>query len=477
ALFVVNSTVSWEEGVFSFLGNSAASGGALCAVVGSTVSWAGVTTFRKNSARKNRGGALFLEGYSNASWREDTYFVDNIAQDDGGAIFVDLGSATSWSEGVNFSSNTATDGGGGAMFIGSSSIVTLDGETIFTSNSCGGEGGAVSSQALQAGTSTHSGNQQSSLVINGATAFEKNKCENNGGGLAVLSGLSVSIKTSNVTFFDNEAAVAGGGVSISATGMGPIFSNASFLFNNANVGGGVFITGSGTSIEPKDEQLSAKFVGCSFIGNEASSTGGAIESATGAASLSTTLFRGNKAGVGGALRLAGATSLDGCQFEENVSDLDGGQAISMIGHTFEIENCSFSDNAYDCKAGTFFNESGEGRRYDNVCSRCDDCTGCTVEKPGVVSTCSAAMEHSTSRGGPNVTLMTLIIDSGYWRATNKSINVLECFNQLACNGGLTGSGRYCRDGYTGPYCAVCINDYVKGPGFTCTKCSENVWGI
>lgn len=26
-------------------------------------------------------------------------------------------------------------------------------------------------------------------------------------------------------------------------------------------------------------------------------------------------------------------------------------------------------------------------------------------------------------------------------------------------------------------CSVCEDDYAKGPGFTCTKCIENVWGI
>ena len=26
-------------------------------------------------------------------------------------------------------------------------------------------------------------------------------------------------------------------------------------------------------------------------------------------------------------------------------------------------------------------------------------------------------------------------------------------------------------------CAVCNDSYVMGPGFTCTKCSKNVWGI
>lgn len=26
-------------------------------------------------------------------------------------------------------------------------------------------------------------------------------------------------------------------------------------------------------------------------------------------------------------------------------------------------------------------------------------------------------------------------------------------------------------------CSVCTDNYVKGTGFTCTKCSENIWGI
>ena len=69
-------------------------------------------------------------------------------------------------------------------------------------------------------------------------------------------------------------------------------------------------------------------------------------------------FIGNEAKVGGALRLAGASSLDGCTFEDNISNLDGGQAISSIGFNLEIKNCTFRNNVYDCDAGTFFNERG-----------------------------------------------------------------------------------------------------------------------
>ncbi|CAN0271456.1 unnamed protein product, partial [Ascophyllum nodosum] len=39
-----------------------------------------------------------------------------------------------------------------------------------------------------------------------------------------------------------------------------------------------------------------------------------------------------------------------------------------------------------------------------------------------------------------------------------------------------GLHNYCRDGYTGPYCAVCTEKYWKGSSFTCTRCSGNIWG-
>ncbi|CAN0327250.1 unnamed protein product, partial [Ascophyllum nodosum] len=108
------------------------------------------------------------------------------------------------------------------------------------------------------------------------------------------------------------------------------------MSNYAEIGGGVFITGSGSSLEPYDGELSASFEDCKFIGNKAEATGGAIESAIGAAAITKTSFKSNEAGVGGALRLAGVSSVKGCTFEENLSDLGGGQAISWIGYYLDI---------------------------------------------------------------------------------------------------------------------------------------------
>ena len=43
-----------------------------------------------------------------------------------------------------------------------------------------------------------------------------------------------------------------------------------------------------------------------------------------------------------------------------------------------------------------------------------------------------------------------MLEAGYWRTTNTSRNVLACFNEKACLGGVTGNPGYCSDGYEGP---------------------------
>ena len=361
ALFVVNSSVFWD-GVSDFSGNSAArSGGALCAVVGSTVSWDAEATFKENSALNYNGGALSLEDGSISSWSVDAIFFNNSARYEGGAIYVDLGSNASWDGETLFSGNTAKFGGGGAILIGDFSTVVLSGKTSFLNNVCGGKGGTISS------TSLNSCIGKSYLFGKGSVIFSNNMCDTTGGGLALLGGLSVSFEGSDTTFSYNGAGVAGGAVSISAPDEGPPFFNVSFLSNYASVGGGVFITGSSTYL---DEDLSATFDGCTFIGNKAEATGGAVEVATGSTALTNTSFKSNVAGVGGgALRLTSATSLSCCTFEENLSGIVGYPVIMMTGYGLEMENCSFLNNGFDCDVGTFLDESTVRRNKYSDLSR------------------------------------------------------------------------------------------------------------
>lgn len=185
------------------------------------------------------------------------------------------------------------------MFIADSSTVRLNGETSFKHNQCNSEGGAVSSRALNLSASYSSGNQQSVLLITGPTIFAMTTCGSHGGAIALLSGMSASFRSYNITFVGNEAGLAGGGVFLSTAGDGPVFSNASFSGNSARFGDGVYVTGSGASVDLSDDELTSAFDECTFIDNEAESLGGAIELASGTAAITNTFFKGNKAGSGG----------------------------------------------------------------------------------------------------------------------------------------------------------------------------------
>lgn len=89
-----------------------------------------------------------------------------------------------------------------------------------------------------------------------------------------------------------------------------------------------------------------------------------------------------------------------------------------------------------------------GTLFETVCKGCDiQCSGCSFE--GKEPICLGELRHSTSAGG-NTTLESLLIERGYWRATNTSMEILACYNAKACLGGLTGGKGYCSKGYKGP---------------------------
>ena len=80
------------------------------------------------------------------------------------------------------------------------------------------------------------------------------------------------------------------------------------------------------------------------------------------------------------------------------------------------------------------------------CKKCD--FGGTVLVPECISLSEVGLEHASSDGGVT-TLKELVIDEGYWRATNTSMDILECYNNDACDGGVTGMAGFCREGYHG----------------------------
>ena len=67
----------------------------------------------------------------------------------------------------------------------------------------------------------------------------------------------------------------------------------------------------------------------------------------------------------------------------------------------------------------------------------------------MVPICTEAMQHATSSGG-STTLETISINPGFWRATATSKEVLACYRDDACLGGVTGAPDYCLKGHQGP---------------------------
>lgn len=94
--------------------------------------------------------------------------------------------------------------------------------------------------------------------------------------------------------------------------------------------------------------------------------------------------------------------------------------------------------------------------YAAVCDGCPTaCDECSFAEPLLAPTCSAVLDHSTSSGG-TVTVETLSIEPGYWRASPSSPSILACFHADACVGGVTGATGYCLEGYEGPCELFCF---------------------
>lgn len=94
-------------------------------------------------------------------------------------------------------------------------------------------------------------------------------------------------------------------------------------------------------------------------------------------------------------------------------------------------------------------------RYDTVCAGCptaegaETCEKCTIDDPGrVPAGCAQPPDGAVDVAG--ATLETLEIEPGWYRATNTSIKIFQCYRENACLGGQTGGEDFCASGYTGP---------------------------
>ena len=339
------------NGTTSFINNSAASGGAISGLA-ANVGWSGLnTTFAFNTATQVGGGAITVQD-CNISWSGVTFFRNNSAAALGGGILVWEEGIIDWKGDTTFFRNKAVYGG--AIFISQKGWVKWTGRTTFASNAAEIEGGAIGSQPLDASADSE---LMSFLSISGTTTFLDNVCDLDGGAMSLTGGLSVEFDPAiTVTFWGNSAGAAGGAVFMSGADVGPTFDRVSFMFNSAQLGGGVYATSSGNAridLDGRETKNPTTFDRCRFIGNTAFSTGGAIQSAAGEDSMFRTLFLGNTAKVGGALYLAGTSNFYNCSFVDNVAEEDAGRVVWNIGFVTSMQGSSFAGNTYSCAPDTF----------------------------------------------------------------------------------------------------------------------------
>ena len=458
-LYVQKSNVSWGEGYTKFVENSG--NGSTIDIFNSELSWSGYTEFVDNVAYfveefgGGGGGALSLDN-TTVSWSGPTIFSGNTAFLSG-AIDIRSSSNVSWSGPTEFVGNSA-DVSGGSISITKGNL-SWTGDTKFTSNTAG-FGGAVYSSGQSLG--------DVNIYIYGKTVFENNTAPAGlGGALYFFGDISMEIdRFISPIFVGNKASVSGGAIYLIGNGNGEspvfVFTNVTFENNESGNGGGIDSFGKKMVFED-----------CRFVLNKASSLGGAMNSVGGTDTFVRTVFYGNSGGTGGALRLAGTTSIDDCHFVENISDEGEGTAISNIGVVNIRGNNTFSGNTYNCENSMYLDYMEVDNPFEAICDGCEiECTNCVFSEGTVEPVCFIVLDHSKSIGG-QTTLEDISIEDGFWRATTTSKEILQCHNEDACLGGVTGSEGYCEVGYEGPYCSICSEGYSESLSFSCRKCSED----
>lgn len=343
------SLISWE-GETDIVHNTAPSGGGVYLRERSSLSWTSNTTLAHNIATELNGGAVFATGDSSISWDGyGTTIANNTAQEDGGGISLANGSNLVYTGYTKFISNTADDGG--AFALGLNSEISYSGATLLENNRAYSDGGAVYASLIGDTGETR-------ISMNGSTIFHNNSCGEYGGALMLGGSAFITFGSVPVTFEKNSAESSGGAVFLSGLGMGPTFTGVNFTDNKAHVGGAIYATGSGTTFtEDKGEEYATVYEGCTFARNEASATGGAMESAAGKDIVKDSTFSQNRAQEGGALRLAGIAKITKCSFEKNRAEEGSGPAVSTVGFPSQMANCTFSGNVFICGDGTFLDDS------------------------------------------------------------------------------------------------------------------------
>jgi len=187
------------------------------------------------------------------------------------------------------------------------------------------------------------------FIISSGNAFgpEHHQVYQHGAGLLLsVYGAPCCPSIRNCTFVGNSAYYGG---AVYLIGVQPELINCTFL-DNAAIEGGAIGTDTWRSLAAPDSGTCESAVrGCTFTGNYAQNTGGAINTGVGSPSIIGSTFTRNSAGTGGAIYSSGITSIANCLLIHNVADQEGG-AIYSDGIRLDIISCTLSGNV--APAGT-----------------------------------------------------------------------------------------------------------------------------
>ncbi|GMH62118.1 hypothetical protein TrLO_g3231 [Triparma laevis f. longispina] len=130
----------------------------------------------------------------------------------------------------------------------------------------------------------------------------------------------------------------------------------------------------------------------------------------------------------------------GCNFCDDDEALKG---------SITLQNGTISASGCICPAGEYVN-FGNG---DNACKRVPEGVKTNVEA---------------------MTVVNLNVSKGFWRTDNSSSKVLPCLSPDHCLGGSNPEDQ-CKEGHTGPLCAICNDGYAStgsGMFLKCSNCEE-----
>lgn len=284
------------------------------------------TSYFNSNIADRRGGVIYMLSGSLA-FNADATFTDNhsyaTSSRGGGALYL-TSVDTTFAGLADFSGNTAGSNGG-ALDV-QTNTMTFNGITSFTNNSVGeglatvSRGGAI----FAAGSTLEFYGSQTSFIGN---SIKSTSTASQGGAIFARNSPSATSTYSNLTFGQTSAdtfiaqgnsTARGSGGFLYSDGANTITFNATSLFGgdgageaNSAVNGGAVYLANGTT---------ATFTNARFIGNTASTAGGAIYAVGTAGNITNitfnteaageTLFQGNKAaGASNALYIGDYTNI------------------------------------------------------------------------------------------------------------------------------------------------------------------------